>query len=174
MEFMLIPIRGSENESKRMAVSRSPRVSKGSIGLGGLLTVGPRHLFEISDPRSEICDLKVKHVAFAESGSTARRAAMCSDLLTSMSDVMTHRALTIPADWFLMKPVADGFRRLSITTSPPSSADAAARIAFGWFLMVIYNHASLREDLNRGHVYGSRTDSKHSPSLRRAWPRLCP
>ena len=88
-----------------------------------------------------------------------------SELLTSMSRVMRHRGPD-DAGELVFDGVRGGFgfRRLSII----DLSEAGHQPMHGctdrvWLVFngEIYNHASLREDLERrGHVYASRTDSE--------------
>ncbi|HEU5240175.1 MAG TPA: hypothetical protein VFU37_23775, partial [Pyrinomonadaceae bacterium] len=88
-----------------------------------------------------------------------------SELLTSMSRVMRHRGPDDAGELvFDGARGGFGFRRLSII----DLSEAGHQPMHGctdrvWLVFngEIYNHASLREDLERrGHVYASRTDSE--------------
>jgi asparagine synthase (glutamine-hydrolysing) len=95
----------------------------------------------------------------------ATRGNVQRDLLTSMSDVMTHRG---PDDSgglvFDEARGGFGFRRLSIIDLSAAGHQPMRGCTDRLWLVFngeIYNHASLREDLeSRGHVYASRTDSE--------------
>lgn len=95
----------------------------------------------------------------------ATRGNVQRDLLTSMSDVMTHRG---PDDSghlvFDEARGGFGFRRLAIIDLSAAGHQPMHGCTDRVWLVFngeIYNHASLREGLEqRGHVYASRTDSE--------------
>ena len=88
-----------------------------------------------------------------------------SELLTSMSRVMRHRGPD-DAGELVFDGVRGGFgfRRLSIIDLSEAGHQPMRGCTDRVWLVFngeIYNHASLREDLERrGHVYASRTDSE--------------
>ena len=95
----------------------------------------------------------------------ATRGDVRSELLTSMSRVMRHRGPDDAGELVFDEARGGfGFRRLSII----DLSEAGHQPMHGctdrvWLVFngEIYNHASLREDLEgRGHVYASRTDSE--------------
>src|SRR6478672_9207157 len=95
----------------------------------------------------------------------ATRGNVQRDLLTSMSDVMTHRGPDDSGDLVFDEARGGfGFRRLSIIDlsaaghQPMRGCTDRAWLVFNG---EIYNHAKLRTELEqRGHVYASRTDSE--------------
>ena len=95
----------------------------------------------------------------------ATRGSVQRDLLTSMSDVMTHRGPDDSGDLVFDEARGGfGFRRLSIIDLSAAGHQPMRGCTDRVWLVFngeIYNHASLREDLeSRGHVYASRTDSE--------------
>jgi len=95
----------------------------------------------------------------------AKRGNVQRDLLTSMSDVMTHRGPDDSGDLVFDEARGGfGFRRLSIIDLSAAGHQPMRGCTDRLWLVFngeIYNHASLREDLeSRGHVYASRTDSE--------------
>ena len=95
----------------------------------------------------------------------ATRGNVQRDLLTSMSDVMTHRGPDDSGDLVFDEARGGfGFRRLSIIDLSAAGHQPMRGCTDRVWLVFngeIYNHASLREDLeSRGHVYASRTDSE--------------
>ena len=95
----------------------------------------------------------------------ATRGNVLRDLLTSMSDVMTHRGPDDSGDLVFDDARGGfGFRRLSIIDLSAAGHQPMRGCTDRVWLVFngeIYNHAALREDLeSRGHVYASRTDSE--------------
>ena len=95
----------------------------------------------------------------------ATRGNVQRDLLTSMSDVMTHRGPDDSGDLVFDEARGGfGFRRLSIIDLSAAGHQPMRGCTDRVWLVFngeIYNHATLREDLeSRGHVYASRTDSE--------------
>ena len=95
----------------------------------------------------------------------ATRGNLLRDLLTSMSDVMTHRGPDDSGDLIFDDARGGfGFRRLSIIDLSAAGHQPMRGCTDRVWLVFngeIYNHAALREDLeSRGHVYASRTDSE--------------
>ena len=95
----------------------------------------------------------------------ASRGNVQRELLISMRDVMTHRGPDDAGDLIFDQARGGfGFRRLSII----DLSEAGHQPMHGctdrvWLVFngEIYNHASLREGLEkRGHIYASRTDSE--------------
>jgi asparagine synthase (glutamine-hydrolysing) len=85
-----------------------------------------------------------------------------SEHVKSMVQTLVHRGPD-DAGYYLNPPVAFGFRRLSIVDvsgghQPMSNEDGTIWIVFNG---EIYNHASLRPDLERrGHRYNTRSDTE--------------
>lgn len=95
----------------------------------------------------------------------ATRGNVQRDLLTSMSDVMTHRGPDDSGDLVFDEARGGfGFRRLSIIDLSAAGHQPMHGCTDRVWLVFngeIYNHAALREGLEqRGHVYASRTDSE--------------
>jgi asparagine synthase (glutamine-hydrolysing) len=95
----------------------------------------------------------------------ATRGNVQGDLLTSMSDAMTHRGPDDAGELVFDEARGGfGFRRLSIIDLSPAGHQPMHGCTDRVWLVFngeIYNHASLREGLEqRGHVYASRTDSE--------------
>jgi asparagine synthase (glutamine-hydrolysing) len=84
------------------------------------------------------------------------------DCVEAMAQKLVHRGPD-DAGYYLHPPVALGFRRLSIVDlsgghQPMSNEDGTVWIVFNG---EIYNHASIRPDLERrGHRYGTRSDTE--------------
>jgi asparagine synthase (glutamine-hydrolysing) len=91
--------------------------------------------------------------------------ALSDELVIEMRDRMVHRGPDDGGSWCSPKDrVALGHRRLSIVDlspaghQPMTNEDGSVLIAFNG---EIYNHAALREELERkGHVYRSHTDTE--------------
>ena len=95
----------------------------------------------------------------------ATRGNVRSELLTSMSDVMTHRGPDDSGELVFDEARGGfGFRRLSIIDLSAAGHQPMHGCTDRVWLVFngeIYNHAALREGLEqRGHVYASRTDSE--------------
>ncbi len=95
----------------------------------------------------------------------ATRGNVQVDLLTSMSDTMTHRGPDDSGDLVFDEARGGfGFRRLSIIDLSAAGHQPMHGCTDRVWLVFngeIYNHAALREGLEqRGHVYASRTDSE--------------
>ena len=95
----------------------------------------------------------------------ATRGNVQRDLLTSMSDVMTHRGPDDAGDLVFDEARGGfGFRRLSIIDLSAAGHQPMHGCTDRVWLVFngeIYNHALLREGLEqRGHIYASRTDSE--------------
>ena len=95
----------------------------------------------------------------------ATRGNIDGELLTSMSDVMSHRGPDDSGDLVFDEGRGGfGFRRLSIIDLSEAGHQPMRGCTDRIWLVFngeIYNHASLREGLEqRGHVYSSRTDSE--------------
>src|SRR5258705_9956501 len=95
----------------------------------------------------------------------AMRGNVQGDLLTSMSDAMTHRGPDDAGELVFDEARGGfGFRRLSmIDLSAAGHQPMHGCTDRVWLVLngEIYNHVSLREGLEvRGHVYASRTDSE--------------
>ena len=95
----------------------------------------------------------------------ATRGNVQRDLLTSMSDVMTHRGPDDSGDLVFDEARGGfGFRRLSIIDLSAAGHQPMRGCTDRVWLVFngeIYNHAQLREGLEqRGHVYASHTDSE--------------
>src|SRR5213080_75327 len=98
-----------------------------------------------------------------EYGTT--RGNIDRDLIVSMRDVMTHRGPDDAGDLVFDDARGGfGFRRLSIIDLSPAGHQPMHGCTDRVWLVFngeIYNHASLREGLEkRGHIYASRTDSE--------------
>src|SRR5580765_8376482 len=95
----------------------------------------------------------------------ATRGNVRSDLLTSMSEVMTHRGPDDSGELVFDEARGGfGFRRLSIIDLSAAGHQPMRGCSDRVWLVFngeIYNHAALREGLEqRGHAYASRTDSE--------------
>src|SRR5258705_1614374 len=95
----------------------------------------------------------------------AMRGNVQGDLLTSMSDAMTHRGPDDAGELVFDEARGGfGFRRLSIIDLSAAGHQPMHGCTDRVWLVFngeIYNHAKLREGLQQsGHVYASQTDSE--------------
>ena len=94
--------------------------------------------------------------------------------VASMRDQMPHRGPDASGLYVSPSAIAGlGFRRLKIVdlsneaNQPMPNEDGTVQVVFNG---EIYNFQGLRERLlSRGHVFRSRSDRSHRPSLRRVW-----